>query len=311
VWDVPFGARTIRDTLCAIPGLQLARELRTPLYSVMEFERTDEPRTPRVIAAEFVMPERRVAECIRWPGGQSPVLAPRPGSRLPILMYHRVSDPRGSAAMRYTVSADQLRRHLEYLRDAEFQSVSLADWVAALHKREPLSGRPVALTFDDAYVDFVETALPLLQQFGFGATLFVVSGHVGGWNTWDAGLGEPVRLMDWPAIERAAASGIEIGAHSATHAPMTGLTPLEIVREASRARADIQRRIAQPIHAFAYPYGDSDPIVQHLVAASGFLTGVTCRFGLSALDDRPLRLPRIEISGTDSQADFIRKLGPQ
>jgi hypothetical protein len=90
---------------------------------------------------------------------------------------------------------------------------------------------------------------------------------------------------------------------------MTGLTPAEIVREASRARGEIQRRITQPLSAFAYPYGDSDTVVQHLVAASGFLTGVTCRFGLSALDDRPLRLPRIEISGTDSQTDFIRKLG--
>jgi peptidoglycan/xylan/chitin deacetylase (PgdA/CDA1 family)/predicted TPR repeat methyltransferase len=308
VWDVPFGARTIRQTLCAIPGLQLTRELRTGLYSVMEFERTDEPRTPVVVAADFVMPQPNVADRIRWSGGEPSASPPRPGSRLPILMYHRVSDPVGSDAMRYTVSADQLRRHLEYLRDAGFHSVSLAEWTAAVHAREPLAGRPVALTFDDAYVDFIENAVPLLQQYGFAATLFVVSGHVGGWNRWDAGVAEPVRLMDWPAIERAAAAGIEIGAHSATHAPMTGLTPAEIVREASRARADIQRRIKQPPSAFAYPYGDWDPVVEHLVAASGFLTGVTCRVGSSALDDRPLRLPRIEVSGTDSQADFVRKL---
>jgi peptidoglycan/xylan/chitin deacetylase (PgdA/CDA1 family) len=114
--------------------------------------------------------------------------------------------------------------------------------------------------------------------------------------------------MNWTAIERASASGIEIGAHSATHAAMTGLTPVEIVREASRARAEIQRWIKQPLTAFAYPYGDSDSVVQHLVGASGFLTGVTCRFGVSALDDRPLKLPRIEISGSDSRTDFIRKL---
>jgi peptidoglycan/xylan/chitin deacetylase (PgdA/CDA1 family)/protein-L-isoaspartate O-methyltransferase len=309
VWDVPFGARTIRDTLRQIPGLQLARELRTALYSVMEFERTDQPRTPHLVPAEFVMPEPHVAERIRWSGGESPAPAPRPGARLPILMYHRVSDPAGREASRYTVSADQLRSHLEYLRDAGFHSVSLAEWSAAVHKREPLPGRPVALTFDDAYVDFMDRSLPLLQQYGFSATLFVVSRRVGAWNTWDAGHGERARLMDWAAVERAATSGVEIGAHSATHAPLTGLTPAEIVREASRARADIQRRIKQPIHALAYPYGDSDAVVQHLIAATGFLTGVTCRFGLSGLDDRPLRLPRIEVAGTDSQLDFIRKLG--
>jgi peptidoglycan/xylan/chitin deacetylase (PgdA/CDA1 family) len=308
VWDVPFGARTIRDTLCAIPGLQLARELLTRLYSVMEFERTDEPRTPVVLSADFVMPEPHVAERIRWSGGGSAAPTAAPTSRLPILMYHRISARRGGAARRYTVPPDQFSRQLEYLRDAEFHTVSLAEWTAALHKRTPLAGRPIVLTFDDGYEDFMTGALPLLQQYGFGATLFIVSRHIGGWNTWDAELGERVQLMDWAAVERASTTGIEIGAHSATHAAMTGLPPAEIVREASRARADIQRRIKQPVSAFAYPYGDSDPVVQHLVGASGFLTGVTCRFGSSGLDDRPLRLPRIEISGTDSHTDFVRKL---
>src|SRR5207248_2072250 len=117
------------------------------------------------------------------------------------------------------------------------------------------------------------------------------------------------RRADWPAIQRVAASGIEIGAHSTTHPPMTGLTPAEIAREASRARLDSRERLKQPVTAFAYPYGDSDAVVQHLVGGCGFLSGVTCRFGVSALYDRPLRLPRIEIAGTDSLTDFIRKLG--
>src|SRR5204862_6683810 len=152
-----------------IPGLQLARELRTALYSVMEFERTDEPRTPQVVSAEFVMPDPHVAERIQWSGGEVPAPPPRPGSRLPILMYRRVSDSPGREASRYTVTPDQLRGHLEYLRDAGFHSVSLAEWSAAVHQREALPGRPVALTFDDAYVDFMDRALPLLQQYGFFA----------------------------------------------------------------------------------------------------------------------------------------------
>jgi len=309
MWDVPYGAKTIREVLSATPGLQLVRELRTALYSVMEFERGDESRAPVVLSAGFAMPEPHVAERIRWSGGEPAAVAPSPGAMLPILMYHRLSTSASAASARYAVSPDAFREQLAYLRDAGFHTVSLADWTAALQKREPLPGRPVALTFDDAYVDFESVALPLLQQHGFGATLFVVTARAGGWNAWDAALGDPVRLMDWPAIQRVAASGIEIGAHSTTHPPMTGLTPAEIAREASRARLDIQERLKQPVTAFAYPYGDSDAVVQHLVGGCGFLSGVTCRFGVSALYDRPLRLPRIEIAGTDSLTDFIRKLG--
>lgn len=311
IWDVPYGAKTIREVLSATPGLQLVRELRTALYSVMEFERSEEPRVPTVVSAEFATPEPHVASRIRWSNadGGTAAAAPAPGATLPILMYHRLATSPGAASARYAVSPDRFAEQLAYLRDAGFQTVSLAEWTVVLQKREPLPTRSVALTFDDAYVDFESVALPLLQQYGFTATLFVVTAHVGRWNAWDAALGDPVRLMDWSAIQRAAASGIEIGAHSATHPPMTGLIPADIAREASRARAEIMERVQQPVTAFAYPYGDSDTVVQHLVGACGFLTGVTCRFGVSALTDRALRLPRIEIAGTDSLADFIRTLG--
>jgi peptidoglycan/xylan/chitin deacetylase (PgdA/CDA1 family)/2-polyprenyl-3-methyl-5-hydroxy-6-metoxy-1,4-benzoquinol methylase len=308
-WDVPYGAKTIRDVLSTTPGLQLARELRTALYSVMEFERSDEPRVATVLSADFAMPEPHVAKCIRWSAADATALTRSPGATLPILMYHRLSTSSAPATARYALSPDRFTEQLAYLRDAGFQSVSLADWTAALLRREPLPGRPVAITFDDAYVDFESIALPLLERHGFAATLFVVTSYVDRWNAWDAARGDPVRLMDWPAIQRVAAAGIEIGAHSATHPPMTGLTPAEIACEASRARAAIQERLKQPVTAFAYPYGDSDPVVEHLIGGCGFLTGVTCRFGVSALHDRPLRLPRIEITGSDSLADFIRKLG--
>ena len=118
-----------------------------------------------------------------------------------------------------------------------------------------------------------------------------------------------MRLMDWSALRRAARDGVEIGAHSATHCPMTGLEPVQVVREASRARADIQRQIDAPVTAFAYPYGDFDAVVEHLIGGCGFVTGVTSRAGSSTLPDRPLRLPRIEITGSDSFNEFIRKVG--
>ena len=107
----------------------------------------------------------------------------------------------------------------------------LGDLVTRLERGLP-AHRELAITFDDAYADFEASALPLLQKYVFGAALFVVTSHVGGQNAWDAAYGEAVRLMDWPAIRLAADAGIEIGAHSATHPPLTGLPPADIVAEA-------------------------------------------------------------------------------
>src|SRR5207244_13646184 len=107
----------------------------------------------------------------RGSGGDAATVAPSPGAMLPILMYHRLSTSAAPAGVRYAVSPDAFREQLAYLRDAGFHTVSLADWTAALQKREPFPGRPIALTFDDAYVNFESVALPLLQQHGCVATL--------------------------------------------------------------------------------------------------------------------------------------------
>ncbi|MGF1482214.1 MAG: hypothetical protein ACFB4I_22500 [Cyanophyceae cyanobacterium] len=60
--------------------------------------------------------------------------------------------------------------------------------------------------------------------------------------------------------------------------------------------------------AFAYPYGDVDPVVQHLIGACGYTFGLTCFPGLCTFKDTPLALPRQEIVDTDELADFVTKL---
>jgi hypothetical protein len=89
---------------------------------------------------------------------------------------------------------------------------------------------------------------------------------------------------------------------------MTELTPAEIVREAAGSRAEMTRRIGTAPAAFAYPYGATDGVVQHLVGACGYryglgATGVRCR-----LQDRLLAMPRIEVSGEDDLPEFIAKV---
>jgi len=107
-----------------------------------DVERGDESRAPVVLSAGFAMPEPHVAERIRWSGGEPAAVAPSPGAMLPILMYHRLSTSASAASARYAVSPDAFREQLAYLRDAGFHTVSLADWTAALQKREPLPAVP-------------------------------------------------------------------------------------------------------------------------------------------------------------------------
>jgi peptidoglycan/xylan/chitin deacetylase (PgdA/CDA1 family) len=95
--------------------------------------------------------------------------------RLLILMYHRFSaEPHHSR-----VSAGQFREHLEYLR-THANPVSLREGLDALASGKSMPPNPVVITIDDGYRDTYEIALPLLDEFGFNATLFAVTDFLDG-----------------------------------------------------------------------------------------------------------------------------------
>ncbi len=82
----------------------------------------------------------------------------------------------------------------------------------------------------------------------------------------------------------------------------------EVVREGGRSRTLIAQELGVPVQTIAYPYGDTDPVIQHLIGACGYTIGLSCQSGHSCFQDSPLSLPRIEIAGADSLDAFVRKL---
>ncbi len=228
--------------------------------------------------------------------------------RLPILMYHRVA-PEGVAVRdRYRMAPARFEEQLRYLHDSGYRSVTLEEWRRAAERRRPLPGRAVLFTFDDGYRDFQDQAWPLLRRYGFGATVFLVTGSVGRWNTWDESRGDEEPLLEWDAIRLLHAQGVEFGAHSVSHRPLSLLSPEEIAAEALRSRLTIERELGGRVTAFAYPYGDEDPVIHHLVGAAGFGYGLTCRPTTADGSMPMLVLPRLEVRGSDDLATFAAKL---
>jgi peptidoglycan/xylan/chitin deacetylase (PgdA/CDA1 family) len=231
-----------------------------------------------------------------------------PARTLPILMYHRISDEVTEALAQYAVAPDTFEEQLAYLEHAGYRSVSLEEWRVAAHLKRPLPRRAVAITFDDGYVDFAEEAWPRLRKHGFTADVFLVAALVGATNEWDGGDGKQFSLLGWDRVRRLQSEGVRFGAHSATHPPLTGLPNGEIVREAARSRAILRAELGRPAAAFAYPFGDVDAAVAHLVGASGFVFGLTTESRRATFDDSLLMLPRINVDRSDSLDHFIRKL---
>ncbi len=99
-----------------------------------------------------------------------------------VLMYHSV-EPYQADPYLVTVSPPRFEQQMRWLARRGLRGTSVRDLLAA---RAAGAGKGlVGLTFDDGYADFARHALPVLQRFGFGATVFVIAGRLGGDNAWD------------------------------------------------------------------------------------------------------------------------------
>ena len=96
----------------------------------------------------------------------------RSDQRAAILLYHRVASVTHDVH-RLAVSPATFRSQLEYLV-RRWRVLPLARLVDAAVNGEVLEPS-VALTFDDGYLDNLENAAPILNEFGLPATMFVTS----------------------------------------------------------------------------------------------------------------------------------------
>jgi len=104
----------------------------------------------------------------------------RPGPA--ILGYHRIANSEWDP-QQLCVSKENFAQQLEVLRkNVRLLTLQQIDRGLA-EGRVP--ARSVAITFDDGYIDTYEDALPLLEQQELPATVFVVTGTIGGYYWWD------------------------------------------------------------------------------------------------------------------------------
>jgi peptidoglycan/xylan/chitin deacetylase (PgdA/CDA1 family) len=239
--------------------------------------------------------------------------AQQPGSELPVLMYHSVSEVAEGPMREFGVPPHLLREQLAALSGAGYRLVGLSE---ALDLREGGSTEPlVALTFDDGYVDFLEHGVGVLAEAGAGATLYMSVGHMGGPAGWlgahAAALGP---IMTWSQLAEVATTGIEIGNHGMFHHPLDVLPGAQLEQEIRDSHDRLADALGRPVASFAYPHGYNSAAVRSVVAQHGHTNACevgrrthrtgTDRFAVSRLQPTP------DHSGADL-LELVRGGGPQ
>ncbi|WP_245329771.1 trifunctional glycosyltransferase/class I SAM-dependent methyltransferase/polysaccharide deacetylase [Mesorhizobium mediterraneum] len=310
-WNT-FGAQAISETLAATEGLVLEQSIQTELYRIDRFRRL----SPDDVATEPMIDhvpirariEIGVARNIVWGGARAlrrDVARSERRQRIPVLMYHSVSDDGPAALARFRLTPAAFASQMAWLRSNGFHAIGSEQLEEFIANRRPFVGRPVLITFDDGFQNFADHAWPTLRTNDLTAEVFLVTDLVGESAEWDAYTGPPTQLMDAGTVRRLSAEGAFFGSHLATHRAIDGLSSSVLAAELLRSRMFIERWTGRPTTAFAAPFSVTDRRLGRLAKECGYQIGFAGRHGPAGLDCDPIDLPRIEIRGDRSLDDFV------
>lgn len=232
--------------------------------------------------------------------------------QMPILMYHWFRPNESVSASKspqMEITPDFFDRQMRFLKAKNYKPMTLKDAMAGA-SRSGLPAKPIVITFDDGAADFATFGRPVLEKHGFTATLFVVSGRVGGDNAWDRRRGEPSRsLMTWDQIAALHKSGFEIGSHTHTHASLGNLTHKDALWELTESRKVIADKLGVAPEYLAYPYGDRNERIERMASDAGYKGA--CAVALKwrhLLRSDIFCLKRMPIKGNESMLLFRLRL---
>ncbi len=224
--------------------------------------------------------------------------------KVPVLMYHYISDPPEDADKYRTdlsVSPDDFQDQMAYLAENGFEAVDFYDLSLAITGKRDLPEKPVIITMDDGYRDNYENAFPILQEHGYSATFFIVTQHIDDGNE---------TYLSWDMVEEMADAGMRIEPHSKTHADLSIHERDYIIYEVLGSQETIAAHTGHTPRFFCYPGGSYNDTTIEVLSELNFWGAVTTAGGKWLGYNERYEWPRIRMRNTTALAEFASFVDP-
>lgn len=266
-------------------------------------------------------------------------------------MYHSISDePEEGIAPYYKVCTSPRRfaEQMQWLKDWGYRGVTLSeglDWLASppenpqlqvnskpAPRRQSISqisttetaqrdkhasahrgftDKVVAITFDDGFRDFHTEAAPVLDRFGFAATMYLPTSFIG---RHARAIFLNRECLLWQEVVELRDRGHEFGSHTSDHPKLVELDQRTIEGQLVASKAVIEEHLQDPICGFAYPFAypqaNSRFIfqLQRLLVSAGYKSCATTLIGALSQQQSPLEIPRYPVNEDDDHNLLLAKL---
>lgn len=214
---------------------------------------------------------------------------------VPVLMYHSIDYEKGNELR---VPKEAFREQMSYLKESGYTTLTLDELYDFFINNKPVPNKSIVITFDDGYKDNFENAYPVLKEFGFNATIFVITSTV------DANK----NYLTSPQIKELEENGIDIESHTVNHEQLDKLTYAEQLTTLKNSREYIEKLLGKQKKYTAYPFGKWNDDTIKAVKEAGYSMVFTTESGWGNKSQGIYELHRVYVSANCNLKEFERRI---
>jgi len=214
-----------------------------------------------------------------------------PKYTVPILTYHAIGYGEGS----FFVTPENFSKQMEYIKKNGYEVITLDELVKGIQSNKHFKKNKVVITFDDGYQDNFKYAYPILTEFHYPATIFLITDY----------MGKEKGFLGWDEIRIMSKNNISFGGHTKNHFYLGIVENNTVAQEqiAGSKRA-VEQEIHQPSDYFCYPGGGFNEKIKQLVAQAGYKGACATNRGFAHFNSDVYELKRIKVTNSDGNKPF-------
>lgn len=214
---------------------------------------------------------------------------------IPVLMYHSIAVEKGNELR---VAPEVFRQQMKYLKDQGYITLSMNELYQFFQSNKPVPQKSLVITFDDGYADNYQYAFPILSEFGFKATIFVVTDWID----------KQKEYLTSEQLKEMAQYGLDIESHTTKHDHLNKLTYEQQLETTKRSKEYLETLLGKQINYIAYPFGEWNKDTLKAVKDAGYTMAFTTAGRWSDKSDGILTLDRVYISAFRNMDNYIMRI---
>ncbi len=238
-----------------------------------------------------------------------------PVDAIPVLTWHKVAEHEIKEEYhknnQWVNCLDEFKEQMKYLYDNGYKTISMDEFYAWYKGDVEYDNKTVVITIDDGDIENYYNVLPVLQQYNFKATVFLVGDRTKESLEWDSQTGGANYLTE-ELIEKMEQEypNFEIQSHTygMHYEDKDGNKKVDQVDYATM-QEDYEKMEKYNFDYLAYPYGQFNDNFKKLAKENGYKLGFAFRNYVKAKrTDDPYEIQRIKVAGGYSLEKFVSLL---